>query len=84
MNKIYIYIVSVLVAISVDAGTTYNIDRAIFLGIDTSIVPYIVSFGGVCNLGARVVAGKLTDLFRKGINKKDKTFRSSKNREIRC
>ena len=59
---------SALVSISIDAGITYNVDRAIFLGVDTSVVPNIVSFGGLCNLASKIVVGKLTDLFRNSIN----------------
>ena len=52
-----------LVSFSVDAGLTFNADRAIFLGINAMDTTYLMGIMGATNTLGKVIIGKIVDRF---------------------
>lgn len=56
-----------LIITSLDAGITYNADRAIFLGINPMDTTYLIGIMGISNTIGLIVMGKIVDMFRSKI-----------------
>ena len=55
------------VAVSLDAGSTFNIDRAKHCGIGPAKVSYIVAAGGAANSISKIIIGGIADCIGNGI-----------------
>ena len=58
---------SVLIAIPLDVGMAYNLDRAIFFGISDINASYLLSIAGISNSFGKIFVGQLTDCLRSRI-----------------
>lgn len=56
-----------MVALSFDAGFTYNADRAIFFGIKAMDTTYLLGIMGVANTVGKLIMGKIIDMYRSRI-----------------
>ena len=55
---------SVLIAIPIDVGMAYNLDRAEFFGISDINASYLLSIAGISNSLGKILVGQLTDCLR--------------------
>ena len=56
-----------MIAMSVDAGMAYNLDRAVFFGISYINASFLLSIAGISNMLGKIIVGQLTDCLRSRI-----------------